>query len=107
VSKLQALALVEVNVSSGNSEEGSSPSRWWTRSQRIRTLTEVLVNLVMSEATERPLHQCISAEVRRLRVLGLSLSRIAASLGVSDKTAARALAWAERQRDITPTRTSP
>jgi 2-hydroxychromene-2-carboxylate isomerase len=47
------------------------------------------------ETTARPLYQRISAEVRRLRRLGLSLSRIAAHLDVSDKTAARALAWAD------------
>lgn len=50
----------------------------------------------MLETTERPLYQRISAEVRQLHRLGLSLSRMAAHVDVSDKTAARALAWADR-----------
>jgi hypothetical protein len=59
----------------------------------------------MSEATERPLYQRISPEVRRLRGLGLSLSRIGARLDVSDKTAAKALAWADKRGDVAPIRT--
>jgi hypothetical protein len=46
--------------------------------------------------------QRISAEVRQLRGLDLSLSRIAASLDVSDKTAAKALAWADERGDVAP-----
>jgi len=58
----------------------------------------------MSEATERPVYQRISAEVQRLKFLGLSLSRIAAALEVSDKTAAKALAWVKQREDIAPIR---
>jgi len=52
--------------------------------------------VALLETTEGLLYQRISAEVWRLHRLGLSLSRIAAHLDVSDKTAARALAWADR-----------
>jgi hypothetical protein len=48
--------------------------------------------VALLEATEGPLYQRISAEVRQLHRLGLDLSRIALHLDVSGKTAARALA---------------
>lgn len=74
-------------------KEGSNPLRWWTRSQRIRTAAQLPFEVTLSEATAIPLYQSISSEVRHLHRLGLSLSRIAAHLDVSDKTAAKALAW--------------
>jgi len=46
-------------------------------------------------ATERPLYQRISAEVKHLHELGLSLTRITQHLGVTDKTATKALSWAK------------
>jgi hypothetical protein len=52
--------------------------------------------VVLLETTESPFYQRISTEVWRLHGLGLSLSRIAAHPDVSDKTAARALACADR-----------
>lgn len=44
-------------------------------------------------ATEQPLYERISAEVKHPHSLGLSLNRIAAHLAVTDKTIAKALAW--------------
>lgn len=95
VSTLQPLALLEMDPSPG-SGDGSNPLRWWTRSQRIRTTAELPFGVALLETIEGLLYQRISTEVRRLHRLGLSLSRIAAHLDVSDKTAARALAWADR-----------
>jgi hypothetical protein len=65
-------------------------------------LTGVALEFVISEATERPLYQRISAEVQRLRALGLSFSLIAAALEVSDKTAAKALAWVDQRGGVAP-----
>jgi len=57
--------------------------------------TRTAAELPLEVATDRPLYQRISQDVSHLRALGLSLSQIAAHLGVTDKTAAKALAWAD------------
>jgi transposase-like protein len=49
------------------------------------------VNFV--EASPLPPYQRIAAQARRLRRLGMSCTKIAATLGVTDKTVARSLAW--------------
>ena len=68
------------------------PPRWWTRSERIRTASEVALSFSLTEA-EAPVYQRIAREVERLRALGLSLNRIAKDLDVDDKTAAKAIRW--------------
>ena len=68
------------------------PPRWWTRSERIRTASEVALSFSLIEA-EAPTYQRIAREAERLRALGLSLNRIAEHLGVDDKTVAKALLW--------------
>jgi hypothetical protein len=66
---------------------------WWTRSQRIRTEAELPFQAALLCTMDRPLYQRIAKEVKRLRGLGLNLSRIAAHLGTTDKTVAKALIW--------------
>ena len=68
----------------------------WTRSQRIRTTAEVPFEAVLLEAADPPLYQRIAVEATRLHRLGLSDVRITQSLGVSDKTVAKALVWSVR-----------
>jgi len=63
---------------------------WWTRSQSIRTAGEIPFEAALFEATE-PAYLRIAQSARWLRELGLSLSQIAAELGVTDKTVRRAL----------------
>ena len=66
---------------------------WWTRSQRIRTTLVIPFEAVFFEATAPPIYQTIAAEAQHLQKLGLSATRIAQSLGVTDKTVIKALAW--------------
>jgi len=47
---------------------------------------------ILFEASE-PAYRRIAREAERLRALGVSFEVIAAHLGVSDKTVAKALAW--------------
>lgn len=68
------------------------PPRWWTRSERIRTVSEVALWFSLTEA-EAPIYQRIARDVERLHALGLSLNKIAQRLGVDDKTIAKALRW--------------
>ena len=70
--------------------------KWWTRAKRIRTPTEEPFEAVLLEAADPPIYQRIAVEATRLHRLGLSDARIAESLGVSDKTVAKALVWFER-----------
>ena len=67
--------------------------RWWTRSHRIRTSAEVPFQAALLETAQAPAYQRIASQAKHLRDLGLSLSRIAHHLGVTDKTVAKGLAW--------------
>jgi len=69
---------------------------WWTRTQRIRTAAEIPFEAPLLETAEPPLYQRIAPKAMRLWELGLSLSRIARHLGVTDKTVAKSLAAARR-----------
>lgn len=66
---------------------------WWTRSQRIRTAGALPFEAALLETAEVPAYQRIAQEAKHLQQLGLSLSRIAKHLGVTDKTAAKAIRW--------------
>ena len=74
------------------------PPRWWTRSERIRTASEVVLSFSLTEA-EAPAYQRIARDVERLHALGLSLNKIAQHLGLDDKTVAKALRW---NQNLTP-----
>ena len=69
---------------------------WWTRTQRIRTAAEIPFEATLIETAEPPLFQRIAPKAMRLWELGLSLSRIARHLGVTDKTVAKALRTSQR-----------
>jgi hypothetical protein len=66
---------------------------WWTRTQCIRTAMVMPFEAVLFEVIPPPLYQAIAAEAQHLHRLRLSASRIAQSLGVTDKTVTKALAW--------------
>ena len=68
-----------------------------TLSQRIRTASETPFEAILLETTDTPIYQIIASEVDRFHRLGLSTKRIAHSLGVADKTVAKALAWWARR----------
>ena len=66
---------------------------WWTRTQRIRTVAQVSFEVALLETAQPPAYQRIALQVKHLRQLGFSLSRIARQLGVTDKTVAKAVRW--------------
>ncbi len=70
---------------------------WWTRTQCIRTTVVMPFKAVLFEAITPPIYQKIAAEAQHLHRLSLSASRIAQSLGVTDKTVTKALAWLAHQ----------
>ena len=70
---------------------------WRTLSQRIRTASETAFEAILLETTDPPIYQRIASEADRFHRLGLNTKRIAHSLGVADKTVAKALAWWARR----------
>ena len=68
----------------------------WTRSQSIRTAASLPLEIAILETQDLPVYQRISNKAVHLQRLGLSDSRIAAMLHVSDKTVAKAIAWQEK-----------
>ena len=71
-------------------------NKWWTRSQRIRTVTYLPLEIPIVETRRLPTYQRIADRALHLERLGLSRARIAAQLHVSDKTVAKAIAWLKR-----------
>ena len=77
VSRLQPSALLEMEASSEGSEDGSNALRWWTRSQRIRTLAQVPLTVPSVEAVPAPIYVQIAGRARHLRGLGMTQEAIA------------------------------
>ena len=71
--------------------------RWWTRSQRIRTAAHLPLTVAVLETERAPEYQRIAQKAAHLHRLGLSMSRIATALGVTDKTVAKAIRWLDRR----------
>jgi hypothetical protein len=67
--------------------------RWWTRSQSIRTLAEIPLEVPIIDPVQTPKYQKIAAEAVVLRRLGLPVYKIARALGVAAKTVLRAFEW--------------
>ena len=70
---------------------GSKP--WWTRTQTIRTLAQVPLDVIIRESEEIPAYQEIAHKALHLSKLGFSDSTIARYLKVSDKTVRKAIKW--------------
>jgi len=68
--------------------------RWWTRSQRIRTLTEIPIEAAILDANATPVYQQIAEKALHFNQWGLSNEAIARHMGVDGKTVAKALNWA-------------
>ena len=95
VRKGRGLALAEEN----------QEVNWWTRSQRIRTAGELRFQVSLVDTVIPPLYQKIAPKALHLRQLGLSFSSIARHLRVTDKTAAKGIAWMKRSAPLTKSRT--
>lgn len=66
---------------------------WWTRTQSIRTAGALPFEVALVETSAPPAYQAIASKALQLRELGLSDRVIAARLGVTDKTVAKAIRW--------------
>jgi len=66
----------------------------WRRTQRIRTAARLEVEATLLETLPAPVYQQIAPQATHLRELGMSNKAIAAALSVSDKTIAKAVAYA-------------
>ncbi|MCK4773524.1 MAG: hypothetical protein KAT30_02020, partial [Candidatus Krumholzibacteria bacterium] len=72
------------------------PVKWWTRTQRIRTVAQIPLEAALLDIGAAPIYQQIAAKALHLQQLGLSYSVIARKLNVTDKTVAKAIAWLGR-----------
>jgi hypothetical protein len=68
---------------------------WWTLSQRTRTFSEIPIEAAILDTGAAPIYQQIAPKAVQLQQLGMSSSAIGRRLGVTDKTAAKAIAWFE------------
>jgi len=66
---------------------------WWTRTQRIRTVSALELETQVGQVESPPFYQRIAPKAIVLHRLGLSDSAIGRRLGVSDKTIAKAIEW--------------
>ena len=67
--------------------------KWWTRTQSIRTAGALPFEVALLEASQPPAYQAIASKALRLRELGLCDRVIAARIGVTDNTVAKAIRW--------------
>ena len=68
--------------------------RKWTRSLPIRTAAELRLQFPLLETRHPFPYQAIAEKARKLKMLGMSDTAIARSLGVTDKTVAKAISQA-------------
>lgn len=80
-----------------NTQRFRTSTRWCPRSQRIRTVAEIPVQVALVETHEPPIYQLIGAKALQLRQLGLSYPEIGQAVGVTHTTAAKAARWASRE----------
>lgn len=72
---------------------GAENEDWWTRTQRIRTVAAVSLEVPILDVKEPPAYQRIASRAGHLHELGLSDRAIAYRLGVTGKTVAKGLRW--------------
>jgi len=77
----------------GADNSTSASEENWTRSQRIRTAALLPIDLLVRDAAQLPAYQVIAQQAVHLHRLGMSYSRIAVILHVTDKTVRRAIHW--------------
>ena len=63
---------------------------WRTRTQPIRTISEISAHIQILPTRQIPLYQKISTKVKQLRLLGMPYQLIAKSLNVSETSVVRA-----------------
>ena len=66
---------------------------FWTRSQRLRTLAALPLEVEFRDSPITPVYQRMAAQAAEMRVQGVSVTAIARHFGVDYHTAAKALRW--------------
>ena len=69
---------------------------WWTRTQRIRTIGLMPLEVALFDTGAVPIYQRIASKALHLQQLGMSYSAIARKLHITDKTVAKAIVWLRR-----------
>jgi hypothetical protein len=70
--------------------------KWWTRTQRIRTLSEVPFEAAILDTDAASIYQQIASKAAQFQQLGMSNLAIARRLGVTDKSVGKAISWLRR-----------
>ena len=73
--------------------ESPGTEGWWTRSQRLRTLAALAVEVELRDPPTTPVYQRIAAQAAEMRAGGAAFHAIAEHFGVDDHTAADAVRW--------------
>jgi len=66
---------------------------WWTRTQRIRTVAAVPIEVAVLDGQAPPLYQRVAAKASHLHELGMTQAEIGRRLGVDRWTVGKALRW--------------
>ena len=90
---LDVLVLLDDPESEDSSDSGAKSLRWWTRSQRLRTIAQVLIEAELLRPVEAPVYQSIAADAAAMHERGAPVSGIAKHFGLDHHTAAKALRW--------------
>ena len=78
-------------------DSGSAPWCTRTRSQRLRTLAALPIQVELRDRPATPVYQRIAAQAAEMRGQGVSVTAIARYFGVDYHTAAKALRWFGRR----------
>ena len=73
-----------------NKYKGSNWYHWRTRTQPIRTISEISAHIKILPIKQIPLYQKISIKAKQLKSLGMSYQQIASSLNIGETTVIRA-----------------
>jgi hypothetical protein len=98
--KPRCLALLEIEPAPGSpsalgegADAGSTTFRWRAPSERIRTASEIPVEVDLADEDAVPVYMKISEKVFHLRRLGMPYAAISERLGVGVWTAKRSARW--------------
>ena len=79
--------------SKDGAEDSSTALRWWTWTERIRTVAEMPFKVSLVDYSSMPAYQEIANKCLQSKELGLSNRKIALHLFVDEKTVAKAINW--------------
>ena len=92
-SSINTTVLLENPPSGIDAEGGSTTLRWWTWSQRVRTVSKPTIEVHILDTLIQPLYQQVATQALQLREQSLSLRMTAIQLNVDEKTVSKAIQW--------------